>query len=372
MRKIKKGSTNISVELYIIDSSDGTPELSVVFNSSGIDLNYRRDGAVVVGIDEAVLTTPLLTDSHEDGGFLAVANGRYRLDVPDAAFLTGASQVTIGGTVTGMVVLPITIQLVNFDPDDGVRMGLTALPDAAADGVLGLPISDAGGLDMDGIKAVIDLLPNAGALSDLATILSDTGEMQPKIVSIETDVTAILMDTQTTLENHLTDIKGTGFVKDTHSLVDIEAYVDLMDDGTSGLAKIATDVALVLADTNELQTDWLDGGRLDLIIDDILADTAVIGAAGAGLTGLGGMSSTMKSQINTEVDTAFTTQMADSVPADGTISTREQALYALLQIITEFAISGTTMTVKKVDGSTTLMTFTLDDGTSPTSLTRAT
>ena len=38
-----------------------------------------------------------------------------------------------------------------FDPQDAVRLGLTALPNAAADAVGGLPISDAGGLDMDGL-----------------------------------------------------------------------------------------------------------------------------------------------------------------------------------------------------------------------------
>ena len=67
-----------------------------------------------------------------------------------------------------------------------------------------------------------------------------------------------------------------------------------------------------------------------------------------------------------------TTQMADSVPAHGTISTREQALYAILQVLTDFAIVSTTMTVRKVDGTTALMTFTLNDATSPTALTRAT
>lgn len=38
----------------------------------------------------------------------------------------------------------------------------------------------------------------------------------------------------------------------------------------------------------------------------ILADTDVIGVAGAGLTDLGGMSATMKAQVNTEADTALT------------------------------------------------------------------
>lgn len=35
----------------------------------------------------------------------------------------------------------------------------------------------------------------------------------------------------------------------------------------------STQLAAIVADTNELQTDWANGGRLDLIIDAILADT---------------------------------------------------------------------------------------------------
>ena len=76
--------------------------------------------------------------------------------------------------------------------------------------------------------------------------------------------------------------------------------------------------------------------------------------------------------INTEVDTAFTTPMADSVSTDGSIATREQALYMALQALTEFAVSGTTMTIYKVDGTTPLFTCTLNDGTTPTAITRAT
>jgi hypothetical protein len=40
--------------------------------------------------------------------------------------------------------------------------------------------------------------------------------------------------------------------------------------------------------------------------------------------------------------------------------------------LAERGISGTTLTAKKLDGSTTSMTFTLDDATTPTSQTRAT
>ena len=108
----------------------------------------------------------------------------------------------------------------------------------------------------------------------------------------------------------------------------------------------STQLAAIVADTNELQTDDIPG---------LIAALNNISAA----------------DVNAQVDAAFTTQMADSVATDGSIATREQALYMILQFLTEFAISGTTLTVKKVDGSTTLMSFTLDDATNPTSLTRS-
>lgn len=66
----------------------------------------------------------------------------------------------------------------------------------------------------------------------------------------------------------------------------------------------STQLAAIVADTNEMQTDLADGGRLDLIldsrasqssvdtidgiVDEILVDTAEIGAAGVGLTEAGG------------------------------------------------------------------------------------
>lgn len=56
---------------------------------------------------------------------------------------------------------------------------------------------------------------------------------------------------------------------------DIDAI--LVDTGTTLDGKIDTidtNVDAILVDSNELQGDWTNGGRLDLIIDQILADTA--------------------------------------------------------------------------------------------------
>jgi len=164
---VKKGSTDRSVVLRIIDSTDGTPETGVTFETAGIDLWYRREGAVKTSITEATLAT--LDAAHADGGFLAIADGYYRLDLPDAAFATAANYVDIGGTVTGMVVIGGRVRLVNFDLEDAVRGGLTALPNAAADAAGGLPISDAGGLDLDAKLANTNEVTAArmGALTDL-------------------------------------------------------------------------------------------------------------------------------------------------------------------------------------------------------------
>jgi hypothetical protein len=70
-----------------------------------------------------------------------------------------------------------------MDFDDAVRGGMTALPNAAADAAGGLPISDAGGLDLDAILADTNELQgdwtNGGRLDlILDAIQADTNELQ--------------------------------------------------------------------------------------------------------------------------------------------------------------------------------------------------
>jgi len=74
---------------------------------------------------------------------------------------------------------------------------------------------------------------------------------------------------------------------------------------------------------------------------------------------------------STGVDDILRTALTESYNADGAAPTLSQALFLLIAALTEFSISGTTITVKKLDGSTTAATYTLDDATSPTSRTRA-
>ena len=73
-----------------------------------------------------------------------------------------------------------------------------------------------------------------------------------------------------------------------------------------------------------------------------------------------------------EVSTAGSAALTEGYAADGATATLPQLLYMLLALLSEASISGTTLTAKKLDGTTTAGTFTLNDGTNPTSITRAT
>ena len=144
-------------------------------------------------------------------------------------------------------------------------------------------------------------------------------------------------------------------VSDIYSLLsDIESQVDLDASQISDIYSLLSDV--------ESQVD-LDAG----VISDIYSDLA------AGVTIGASSLSDISSRVNAEVlDVLTVDQLADSYAADGAQPTIGQAILAIKQFLEERDVSGTTVTVKKPDGSTTAMTFTLDDGTSPTSITRAT
>jgi hypothetical protein len=102
---------------------------------------------------------------------------------------------------------------------------------------------------------------------------------------------------------------------------------------------------------------------------------SVVGAVGsvtAGVTVTTNSDKTGYSLSNGGVDALFTRQLTESYAADGAAPTVAQALMLIQQMLGDFAITGTTLTVKRVDGSTSAATFTLNDGTTPTSITRAT
>ena len=114
----------------------------------------------------------------------------------------------------------------------------------------------------------------------------------------------------------------------------------------------------IVADISTLATA-ADLAVVDTNVDAVLVDTST--TIPAQITALNDIS----------VTDILTTQMTESYASDGSAPTLAQALMLIQQSLGDFSITGTTVTVKEVDGTTTAATFTLDDGTNPTSTTRA-
>jgi len=95
----------------------------------------------------------------------------------------------------------------------------------------------------------------------------------------------------------------------------------------------------ILIDTNELQTDWTNGGRLDSIIDLILADTGTDGIV---------ISSTTANQIADAILTRDWTLVSGEAA--------RSALNALRILRNKVSESGGTLTITEEDDSTTAWT----------------
>jgi hypothetical protein len=103
---IAPGSTSQSIELYL--GSTG-----LTFATSGLAAYYVRNQSAPVAI---TLVTQTATGAWTSGGFAEIDSslvpGVYRLDVPNAAFAAGASDVTIvvrGASGTNGAVLTVTL-----------------------------------------------------------------------------------------------------------------------------------------------------------------------------------------------------------------------------------------------------------------------
>lgn len=183
-------------------------------------------------------------------------------------------------------------------------------------------------------------------------------------------------------------------------------------DNAGGSALTAAAIADAVWD--EAQADHVAAGSFGEVATEtaaILVDTAEIGAAGAGLTNInlpdqtmnitGNITGNLSGSVGSvtgavgsvagnvdgnvtgtvagvtpataaQVAAVLTTQITEAYRANGAAPTLAEFMSEVLAHLGETAISGTTKTIKKLDHSTTAATFTLDDATTPASITRAT
>lgn len=398
----------------LIDDTDfKTRETAVAYNAAGMDLVWNF--VTPAGAYTQTAVTPTTAGTYD---WTHQGDAMYSIEIPASGGASINNDTEGFGWFSGVAtgVLPWRGPVIGFraaglndlliESAFSATRGLagTALPAAAADAAGGLVISDAGGLDADAQRAdVAAILVDTGTTLDgriPAALVS--GRMDASVGAMAANVltaTAINAnainaakldpDVTTELQSGLATAAALDAVD---NFVDTEIAAIITTLGTPAGASLAADIAAVQADTDNLQTRVpaaLVGGRMDSSVGAMAANTMTAAASAADFlaeinaeadTALAdaGVTTTVTGRIDAAISTRatpaqiLTTAMTESYAADGAAPTLAQAVFAIQQMLQERSISSTTLTVKKLDGSTTAMTFTLDSASSPTSITRAT
>src|SRR3990167_6219454 len=299
--------------LPLLDDTDfKSIETAVVYNSAGLAVTWNFVTAAGVVTGNAITPT---TGGVFDWSEPLADVGTYAIELQASGSAAGSNNDREGvGWFTGVAtgVLPWR------GPTIGFRRA--ALNDLFMDG----------GTASTNLEDFFDGTGYAGGTAKLTVNTVQINGTSQTACDVTADTAAILVDTSTTLETDLDAIIA--------AVITNAAGVDIAAD----IIAVKADTAAVLADTG--------------------TDGVVVAAA----------SKTDYALSNAGVDALFVRALTEAYAADGAAPTVAQALFAIQQFLQERAVSGTTVTVKKLDGSTTAMTFTLDSATDPTSITRAT
>jgi hypothetical protein len=227
--------------------------------------------------------------------------------------------------------------------------------------------------------------------TNVSSVLTDTGTTLPGVlgtpsVDLATDIAANL-----TAINALNDLDAAGVATavwnaatatygsaGSYGLL-IETNLDAAIGSLNDIA--AADVWAVATRTLTASTNFNDISASDVwaaATRTLTANTNLNDLDAAGVRTAVGLASanldTQLAALPTAAENAtavLTTQLTEGYASDGTAPTLTQAIFQTMQFLHESSVSGTTVTIKGLDGSTSKMTFTLDDATTPTSITRA-
>lgn len=141
------GSTSQRISVWLADSSSsvGAGLASLLFNSAGLTCYYWREDEGNAGATAVTLATAT-RGTFTSSGFIEKDGtntpGAYEFGVPNAALAAGAKWVRLMFKgATNLAQRTFVIRLLSVNPDDSVRMGMTALPNATASASNGLLIN---------------------------------------------------------------------------------------------------------------------------------------------------------------------------------------------------------------------------------------
>jgi len=255
------GQQVIDAILQVINTSLDLPALELQAIASQVHTELYAELAL---IDAAISSRSTVTTGQvrtEVDASIAAADPPSNTEfiarsLPTADYATSANQTTILNRIgafagTGVnTILGFMRALMRGDLSAPTDVGGTYDPTTdSVEAIRNNQSAGGGGLSAQEVRDAMKLAPSAGS---------------PAPGSIDTHLDTIETDTDELQSNQGDWATATGF--STHSAADVRTE---MDNNSTQLAAIA-------ADTNEIQTDLTDGGRLDLIFDAIASNATAI------------------------------------------------------------------------------------------------
>jgi hypothetical protein len=338
MMTVTGGSTDVTTYFSLRLAADGTEATGLTITN--FDLQYVRSGATPAAKVDA--TALAATDSaHADNKAIEIdatdQPGLYRVDWPDAAFAAGVKEVIL--TVKCATAFTEHLRVMIDAPVNVTTLGGSATPVTNMNTVFNTDFAANYNTTNDGWVVKLGNYAQGGASATLTlgattidTITSSTWTVGNFIVTNNFSITTMLVTTNNIAWS---------------AAWDAEVQSEAQDAITA--SSLPTAVQVWAAATRTLTALDEDTTTLDL---DTTITAAVPTAA----------------QIATAV---LTTAMTEAYRTAGGTATLAQAVYELIAHMGDSVISGTTKTLRKLDG-TTAKTFTLDSASTPASITEAT
>lgn len=391
---IKKGTTSKRLAIFIQDSSqtDGRGLTGLVWNTSGLAWHYWREDAGDVDGTQVTLcagTRGTYTNSGgagTGGGFIAKDGtnmpGFYEISIPDAALAAAAGWVVIVlRGAPNMAPLTLEIELIDnttanvYDivthatyGNSAIKTQVAAIETDTQDlqaqmGVAGVGLTNLGDARIANLDATISSRTKPADTQAAVTTVTNLTNA-PTAGDFTADMkTSLDAATPASVVGAVGSVVGhTPQTGDSFARLGAPAGASVSAD----VAAVKSDSAAILADTGTDGVVVAPGSKTDYAL------TAAYDPAKTAAQAGNAMALTAAERNGTADAILARTLGSEGYAADGAVPTLAQMLFMIWSGLVEFSISGTTLTCKKLDGSTTAMTFTLDDATSPTSRTRAT
>ncbi len=311
-------STSGASFIDVVDATNTASDLWTEVNRIADLTNYELEDVVVDNAGNAITSVDPVQDGADIGGITFLLEGRGFIQINAGALTKNA--VTLNGTISGQdLVMWAAYQLGQLN-SMWLASSTTVIVDGLSNAIIdnlefeettgnlfqqyGMNIRERDGYPLVSPNTTGPVVLNLATRGNAAVIETGTsgltaGEAQTIVdikaktdqltftVANQVDANALTGGgggdateaNQTTIINTLSAIQGSGYTESTDSLEAIRDRGDTAWITATGFAVAgdipAADITAILSDTNELQTDWADGGRLDVILDSRASQISV-------------------------------------------------------------------------------------------------